>query len=111
MCKATLAPGMCLHNLNDRAPSKNPARADTLKLLFRDQKRFLAENYGVVLTPSDRCFDSASVLRVLQKEPVDVPPRVKYVFIAIDPAEGGRNDFALTAQVCIGANDWVVRFF
>lgn len=108
LCKTSLSPGSCLHNLNDRAPSKTSTRSDMLKPLFRDQQRFLAENYGLAITPSDRCFDAASVMYMLNRPPIYVPPMVRYVFVGIDPAEGGRNHFAITAQVCVGANEWAV---
>ena len=98
-----------MHVTNKRAPTKDPARERILRKLYRDDNRYVAESLGLAAAPSNRCFHPDSVMRLLDRTQFRYTGDSRFIFICIDAAEGGSDEFAITAQQMINDGQWLVR--
>jgi hypothetical protein len=107
-CMKGPAPWACQHSINKRATWKNPIKERIWKPLWgAAEDVFAAENLGIELDSSDNMFhaDWVHSLRTRPRKRIDSMAR--YVYIGIDPAEGGFDQFAITAMVLLDCI-WVV---
>ena len=104
----TDAPWMCQCKVNKRATWKNPIKERIWKPLWGTESAvFAAENLGIELDANDSMFhaDWVHALRTRPRKRIDSMAR--YVYIGIDPAEGGFDQFAITAMTLVDTV-WVV---
>ena len=107
-CLKTAAPWACLHRTNKRATWKNPIKERIWKPLWgAAEDVFAAENLGIELESSDNMFHSDWVHALRMRPRKRIESMVRYVYIGIDPAEGGFDQFAITAMVLLDTI-WVV---
>jgi len=107
-CAKEKVPGVCMHVANMRAPSKDPERQRVLRCLIRDTALFIAESLGLAANPSNRIFNQDSVARLLASPPFSAFSVPRDIIIGVDGAEGGSDQFAITAQCAIDGQRRVV---
>lgn len=102
-CKATTTPEACTHKQDELASWKNPKKMARLErvyraiggeAIFRGELKTMAKESVSTLFPRHLYLD----LLGSRPKPVDSADRVSVVYVAIDPAGGGKCEFALTAM-------------
>lgn len=107
----TATPWVCACKMDKRASWKNPVRERIWEPLWQaDKETFVAENLGVEVDMGGSVFNSAWVERLRTRTPYEITGPVRWIYIAMDPAEGGRDEFAIVAMALIDTV-WVVSFF
>ena len=105
-------PQACMCKLNQRASWKNTQREQIWEPLWFSQKdTFIAENLGLQGADGSQVFhpDTIQALRDRKREHINSKPA--FVFITIDPAEGGPDRFGICGHVDNGSANWVVSVF
>jgi len=106
----TETPWVCTCRVNNRSAWKNPERENIWRPLWQaDQATFAAENLGIEMDHGGSVFHSAWVdaLRARPRYRFTTPAR--FIYIGIDPAEGGKDEFAITAMTLLDTI-WVVSY-
>lgn len=106
----TATPWVCMCKFDQRATWKNAERERLLApLWFAQQDVFAAENLGIQAASGNIAFHPDAVARFRTRivPPLSAPQ--PYVFICIDPAEGGKDEFAISAMCDVGGAALVVR--
>jgi hypothetical protein len=112
MHKKTRTPWVCACKLDQRAAWKNLERERVWsKLWFSRQDTFIAENLGLQVATGNVGFHPDSVQRFLDRPRFPITASPPVIFIAIDPAEGGPDEFAITAAADVGNQSYAVRSF
>lgn len=107
-CMKSDAPWSCQHNTNKRATWKNPIKERIWKPLWGiNSEIFAAENLGIELDSNDAMYHADWVHTLHTRPRRRIESMARYVYIGIDPAEGGFDQFAITAMVLIDVV-WVV---
>ena len=104
----TDTPWICTCKANKRADWKSPAREEIWRPLWFDrQETFAAENKGIEIDMNNSVFSTkwVNTFRSAQREVISSMQR--FVYIAIDPAEGGQDEFAICAMAVVDTL-WVV---
>lgn len=106
----TRTPWVCTCRMNDRASWKNPERERLwAQLWFSRQDTFHAENLGLQVASTNQAFHPDAVARFRDRPRRTIVEPVRFIFITIDPAEGGQDDFAIVASADIGGASLAVR--
>jgi hypothetical protein len=102
-------PWLCNCKQNKRAPWKSSAREKFWEPFWGAQgkKTFFTETYGLVLDAVGACFHSKWLERLKTRPPVEITIPPNYVYVSIDPAEGGPDEFAISVMT-ISRDHWVV---
>lgn len=103
-------PQVCMCKLDQRASWKNKQRERVWEALWFSQKdTFMAENLGIQMADGSQVFhpDTIQALRDRKREEITKPPA--FIFVTIDPAEGGPDKFAIMGHCDAGSGKWVVR--
>lgn len=105
----TKTPWVCMCRLNNRASWKNPQREQQWAPLWGEhQDTFQAENKGVSVATGNRGFNPETVHRLRERPGYVIGAPVNFIFITIDPAEGGKDEFAIVASCDVGGSQLVV---
>ena len=106
----TRTPWVCTCKVNQRATWKNPERErQWAQLWFTRQDTFIAENLGVQAVSTNQAFHPEAVARLRERPRRAVAETLRYIFITIDPAEGGSDEFAIVASACVDGASLIVR--
>lgn len=106
----TRTPWVCTCNINQRASWKNPERERIwAPFWFSNQETFIAESLGVQVASSNQGFHPEAVARLRERPRCTLAPPVRFIFITVDPAEGGQDEFAIVASTDTGGSSFVVR--
>ncbi len=98
----------CTCNIDKRANWKSPSRERKWKQFWQGNiEVFEAERRGVVVDSAGVIFNAECVHRLATRDKFHIRHPPRYIYIGIDPAEGGKDHFAMTAMAfCEGV--WVV---
>lgn len=110
--KKTRTPWACACKIDQRASWKNPERERVWsRLWFSRQDTFIAENLGLQVASGNVGFHPEAVQRMLDRPRYTMVTSPPVIFIAIDPAEGGSDEFAICAAADVGGASLVVSGF
>lgn len=105
----TATPWVCMCRFDQRATWKNAERERLLApLWFARQDVLAAENLGIQIASSNIAFHPDSVERFRRRVVPPLTSNPPYVYITMDPAEGGKDEFAIVALCDIGGAAMVV---
>jgi len=106
----TRTPWVCTCTINQRASWKNPERERMwAPFWFANQDTFIAESLGVQVTASTQGFHPDAVARLRERPRYHIGQPVRFIFITVDPAEGGQDEFAIVASTDVNGKSFVVR--
>lgn len=110
-CKKTVSPQLCTHNIDETPAWKSKEKLKEFEIIMSEYQDInKRENYGMVVDSRMRLFPE-SQLDILRNMPlVDFPEPPKCVYLAVDPAGGGKCEFGLCAAVFFG-DQMVVCFY
>ena len=107
----TATPWTCMCKTNQRAKWKSARRESIWKpLWFSQQEKFIAESLGISVAGGTQAIHPDAVERMRVETPrmlLSFPPR--FIFITMDPAEGGLDEFAIQATAMVDGCNYVVR--
>ena len=94
----TDTPWICACNIIKRAEWKNETREDYWAPLWGARRDvFEQERKGVEIHLTTQMFSAQSVEQLRTRPHLPVRSPLRYIYIAIDPAEGGKDEFAIAA--------------
>ena len=103
MHRKTRTPQICMCRANQRASWKNPLRERAwAPLWFSRQDTFHAENLGIEIVSNNQAFHPDAIARFRTRPRMEIKETVKYIFIAIDPAGGGQDEYSIVAAASVG---------
>ena len=109
-CAKSKRPQACMCKLDQRASWKNKVRERNWEPFWFSQKdTFVAENLGLQMADGAQVFHPDTVQRLRDRPRVSVKKPPPFILITIDPAEGGKDKFAMVAHANVGPGEWVVR--
>jgi len=102
-------PWLCNCRQNKRAPWKSTAREKLWAPLWgvQGQKTFFTETYGLVLDAAGVQFHAKWLERLKSRDTVTITLPPTYVYVSVDPAEGGSDEFAINVMT-VSHDHWVV---
>lgn len=102
-------PQACMCKLDQRASWKNKTRERNWEGFWFSQKdTFIAENLGLQMADGAQVFHPDTVQRLRDRQRFHVTSPPAFIYITIDPAEGGKDKFAIVAHTDVGSHKWVV---
>jgi hypothetical protein len=105
----TDTPWVCTCKASKRAEWKSAVRERAWQPLWgTDQDVFAAENLGIEMDFSASMFHAAWVEALRTRPRHKLSSHARYVFVGVDGAAGGEDQFAITAMVPVDHTTWLV---
>jgi hypothetical protein len=103
-------PTTCTHKTGELPRWISNDNVEMIKILLQDDPALLMrETMGVNAETTTRAFKETDVARFVDRPHV-FPPRISYIFTAVDPAGGGASSFAVCTIALMTNGDVMVRY-